>query len=236
PLSEDQQIYFVRNAMFAAVTPSMSFGIGPWHLNPEDEAIVKKAANLHQSLAPYIYSEVIRNFETGYPHALTPLPIAFPQDGETYDLAGVETRQYSWLIGKSLLATPLYGEDYATAVSRDVYLPEGQWMDWETGEVLEGGQTYRDYPFPPEKVPLFVGGDGILVLRHGEKFFGYYFPLNERAVEYVFTFPDGETRTTIAISEEKGERYAAEFGNETVDLEFDEARHGYYFPLIPGTR
>lgn len=235
PLSDDEKIYFVRNAMFAAVTPGMSFGIGPWHLEPAGEEIVKKAADLHQSLAPYIYSEVIRNFETGYPHALTPLPIAFPRDAETYDLASVEKRQYSWLIGKSLLATPLYGEDYATAVSRDVYLPEGRWMDWETGEILEGGRTYRDYPFPPEKVPLFIGGDGLLVLRREGRLYGYYFPLNERAAELAFTFPGGE-RTTIAVSGGSGGQYSAVSEGGTVELEYDPLRRGYAFPLAPGQR
>ena len=35
-------------------------------------------------------------------------------------------RAFSW-------ATPLYGEDYETATTRDVYLPAGEWIDYDDG-------------------------------------------------------------------------------------------------------
>src|SRR5690606_28227157 len=102
PLTEDEKRYFVRNAMMAAVMPVMSMGYGPWHMNnPTYEATVKKAVEQHDQLVPYIYSEVVKGFESGFPHAMTPLPLAFPQDKNTYDLADSLNRQYSWMIGES---------------------------------------------------------------------------------------------------------------------------------------
>ena len=50
-------------------------------------------------------------------------------------------RGYEWLIGDSLLATPLYGNDYDTASSRDVYLSAGKWMDYDTGKLYSGGKV-----------------------------------------------------------------------------------------------
>jgi alpha-glucosidase (family GH31 glycosyl hydrolase) len=38
------------------------------------------------------------------------------------------------MIGDALLATLLYGNDYETAQKRDVYLPEGTWIDYDTGQ------------------------------------------------------------------------------------------------------
>src|SRR5690606_28066767 len=134
-----------------AVMPVMSLGYGPWHMqNIGYEKVVEKSVSMHHQLIPYIYSEVVRGFDSGFPYAMTPLPLAFPQDENTYYLADSIKRQYSWMIGESLLATPVFGNDYATAQTRDIYLPKGKWMDWESGEVLEGNKTYPDYNFPDE--------------------------------------------------------------------------------------
>lgn len=235
PLTEDQKRYFVRNSMFAAVTPVMSMGLGPWHLeNSEYERTVKKAVDIHWQLVPYIYSEVVRGHETGYPFALTPLPLAFPGDENTYWLGDTTNRQFEWLIGESLLATPVYGNDYATARSREIYLPQGKWMDWENGSILEGGKFYPDYSFPDEKIPLFVGGKDCVVLRRGDDLFLYYFPLNFRGETFEFIFPDGVSRATVKTPTLKSKDYHVSEGNQEVEMIFDQEKHAFYFKIEPG--
>ncbi|SFB60924.1 TIM-barrel domain-containing protein [Algoriphagus aquimarinus] len=238
PLTEDQKRYFVRNAMLAAVMPVMSLGYGPWHMqNATYEASVKKAVDMHVQLIPYIYNEVIRGFETGFPYAMTPLPLAFPQDENTFYLADSTKRQYSWMIGESLLATPVFGNDYAKAQSRDLYLPAGKWMDWESGEVLEGEKTYADYNLPDDKFPLFIGGNDCIVLRKNDKIYLYYFPLNFKGKDYEFTFPDGESQALIKTPSGAGESYSiTEDGIAHSELAWDEARKGYFFEIEPGKR
>jgi alpha-glucosidase (family GH31 glycosyl hydrolase) len=235
PLTEDQKRYFVRNSILAAVMPVMSMGLGPWHLeNPEYERTVKKAVDAHWQLVPYIYSEVVRGHETGYPFALTPLPLAFPLDENTYWLGDTTKRQYEWLIGESLLATPVYGNDYAKATSRDIYLPEGKWMDWESGSILEGGRFYPDYSFPDDKIPLFVGGKDCVVLRRGDDLFLYYFPLNFRSETFEFIFPDGVSRATVKTPTLKSNNYFVFEGNQEGEMIFDKEKHAFYFKIEPG--
>ena len=72
---------------------------------------------------------------------MTPLPLAFPDDPAVYTLENATRRGYQWLIGDALMAIPLYGDDYATAATRDVYLPRGRWIDYDTGVVHEGPTT-----------------------------------------------------------------------------------------------
>ncbi len=236
PLTEDQKRYFVRNAMLAAVMPVMSLGYGPWHMENEVyEQVVERAVRLHSQLIPYIYSAAVRGHYTGFPYALTPLPLAFPQDENTYYLADSTTRQYSWMIGESLLATPVFGNDYATAQHRDVYLPEGKWMDWESGEVLEGGQTLSDYKFPDAKIPLFVGGNDCVVLRKGGKLLLYYFPLNFNGKGMEFIFPDGTSKSTVRTPERRGDSYhLSADGLGPTELTWDERLHGYFFEIEAG--
>ena len=71
------------------------------------------------------------------------------------------------MIGDSLLATPLYGNDFETAGTRDIYLPAGIWIDYDTGKKYQGPNTLPGYPLPPGKTPLFVGGTGIVVEKRG---------------------------------------------------------------------
>ncbi len=198
PLTNDEKLYFVRNAMVAAVSPVMAMGYGPWHLNnPVYEKAVKKAALWHDTYAAYLYSEVLKGYHSGFPYAMTPLPIAFSSDSNTYRLAGKEHRQYSWMLGESLLATPLYGNDYASATKRDVYLPDGKWMDYESKEWFYGPVTLKDYEFPIDKIPIFVGGKGVLVKELENRYEVSVYPTSDRAFSYTFHFPDSETTTII---------------------------------------
>ncbi len=234
PLTEDQKRYFVRNAMLVSVMPVMSMGFGPWHLeNNAYEETVKKAVDPHQELVPYIYSEVVRGFETGFPYAFTPLPLAFPLDSATYSLGDTLKRQYEWLIGESLLAAPVYGNDYAQAGARDIYLPAGKWMDWESGEVLVGGKFYEDYAFPDSKIPLFVGGKDCVVFRKDGRLLLYYFPLNFTGETYEFIFPDGESRTKIQTPKVGSKSYSITESGKTEPMQWDPIRRGFYSEISP---
>lgn len=236
PLTEDQKRYFVRNSMLAAVMPVMSLGYGPWHMENKDyEAVVKKAVDLHVQMVPFIYSEIVRGFETGFPYAMTPLPLAFPEDERTYFLADSLKRQYSWMIGESLLAAPIFGNDYASAQTRDLYLPEGKWMDWESGDILLGDSIYSDYSFPDGKIPLFVGGKDCIVLRKEGKLWLYYFPLNFKGESYDFYHPDGVSRSRVTSPTKIGSSYeVSSSGGKFEKMGWDSERQGYYFELHPG--
>ena len=140
--------YFMRYAEYAALHPSMSFGYGPWNFNEEVVEIAREAAMLHDRLQPFTYSNAIKAYETGFPYPMTPLPLAYPDDPGVYGLADTTRRSYQWLIGESLMATPLYGNDYATATSRDVYLPKGKWIEYDSGETHQGPIMLENYPLP----------------------------------------------------------------------------------------
>lgn len=196
----DKQKYLARNAMYAAMSPSMSFGNEPWVMS--DSSLVDatlKAAQWHEEYLPYIYSAAISSYETGYPSTATPLPIAYPGDAATYGLVSKAARQYEWLMGPSLLVAPLYGSDATTATARDVYLPAGQWMDIETGETFTGPTTLTAYPQPFGKIPAFVGGDGVLVHHAGSGVEAQVFPMAAEGVEYTTVGDDGVTKGSIRI-------------------------------------
>jgi len=241
PLTEDQKRYFVRNAMFGALTPAISVGLGPWKMeNPEYEAAVKKAVDFHSMYAPYIYSAAVDSYHTGFPHTMTPLPIAFPDDPNTYNLANRTTRQYEWMIGPSMLAAPAYGEDYASVTSRDVYLPAGKWIDFETGTVYEGPVVLENYELPIDKIPVFIGGKGVIVSRelHGTQLFAEVFPIAASGSSYTFTHPDG-TSTSVIRNDNAGWNpdtlvITDTTAGEEVAFVYDAVRKSFKFEIAAG--
>lgn len=234
--------YYVRNAMLAAVSAGMSFGRGPWLLeHPQYEAIVLKAAKWHDRYAPYIYSAAIDSYETGYPHTMTPLHIAFPEDEATYNLISREQQRYQWMLGPSMLAAPLFGNDFETASARDVYLPKGTWIDYESGQRFEGPTILADFPMPENRIPVFVGGKGVIVRKgqtEPESIEALVFPISIGYSEYTYTHTDGETRSTIVNNNagwKPSSLVISESGNgETIPFTHNPKTGAFAFTLQPG--
>jgi alpha-glucosidase (family GH31 glycosyl hydrolase) len=158
------QTYMMRIAQWAAVHPGMAMGEPPWSFpEPEVAKVMLIAAQLHGRLQPYFYSTARQFAGDGYPWPMAPLPIAYPEDAAVFGRENNHVRGYEWMIGDALLATPLYGDDYATATTRNIYLPRGQWMDYDSGKIYQGPTTLKSFEMPPEKTPLFVGGSGVVL-------------------------------------------------------------------------
>ena len=191
--------YMKRNAMWAALHPSMSMGQGPWTFgDPEVERVMLAAAKLHDRLQPYIYSQAVRFYLDGYPWSMTPLPVAFPGDAQVYGRENERVRGYEWMIGDALLAAPLYGNDYETVQTRDVYLPKGEWMEYDTGARHQGPVMLKNYALPADRTPLFVGGSGVVVEKDGGRLAARVYPLVKEA-EVEFHHPDGLSRSVIRV-------------------------------------
>ena len=129
---------------------------------------------------------------------MTPLTIAFPDDPNVYGRENASVRGYEWLIGDALLATPLYGNDYATATSRDIYLPAGEWMDFDTGKLYSGGQTLKNFDLPDGKTPLFVGGSGVTLEDRGGKLMLCVYPVATHASVEI-TLPSGGQPVHVSV-------------------------------------
>lgn len=250
--NEAKQVFLTRNAMLAAVSPSMSFGNEPWRMDdPELVAATLKAAQWHEEYLPYIYSAALDSYRSGYPYTATPLPIAYPDDAATYDLVSRDAKQYQWMLGSSLLVAPLYGSDVhgktreTAPTARDVYLPEGRWTDVETGETFEGPRTLEDYEQPYGKVPAFVGGTGILVHASGpdagtaagrddDTVGAQVFPVAERGSSYTWTDGAASGTVTADVADWSAVRVLREDTGAEVEHTVDDVTGAVEFDVEPG--
>jgi alpha-glucosidase (family GH31 glycosyl hydrolase) len=224
--------YIMRNAQWASVHPSMSMGQGPWTFgDPKVEKVMLEAARLHDRLWPYFYSQAVRFYLDGYPWTFAPLPVAFPDDPQVYGRENQTVRGYQWMIGDALLAAPLYGDDYETAVARDVYLPSGTWIDYDTGERYQGPRLLKDFALPPGKTPLFAGGTGIVLEKRGSGVVARVYPVVTKA-ETIFYHRDGLSRSSIRLEVSDWKKAAVSAGGRPVSASWQ--RHALEFPVEAG--
>ena len=199
----------IRNGWMYAMTAGLAFSMPPNDQWSEEELEALDALVwFHHAIGPYLYSAAVESHVTGYPHTMTPLPIAFPDDQGGYNIANTTDQMFEWMVGPSLLATPLMHSRYASTNYMDIYLPPGKWMDFNTGQVYEGPTTLEDFEMKPQAVPAFVGGAGILVLRSRdeETLIAAIYPVAPAGATYTVHPMDGGASSTITAAQRYGIR------------------------------
>ncbi|SIQ36284.1 TIM-barrel domain-containing protein [Maribacter ulvicola] len=182
----------IRHTWLLSLTAGLAVGAYPEKWTDNKREIFKKAIDFHYKLAPYMFNEAMEGYRSGYPQTLTPMTIAYPNDPRVAKL-----QNYQWMIGESILAAPLL-KNYKSG-KMDVYLPEGDWFDYETGEKYQGPVMLSDYQIPLEKTPCFIGGKGIIVLRDVKSSLlqAKIYPIAKQETLYTFGYPDEQSTSKI---------------------------------------
>lgn len=143
----DEKVY-MRWTQFGVFTSHMryhgSFKREPWHY-PAIAPLVKRWWKLRYRLMPYIVEEARRSTETGYP-MVRALLMHHADDRQVWHIDD------EYYFGSEFLVAPVMNSED----KRDVYLPEGQWVDFFTGERFEGGRWLKGVECPLERMPLYV--------------------------------------------------------------------------------
>ncbi len=120
----------------------------------KNEEVIRKLLNFRMSLVPYLYTQFARYQKDGIP-PFKPLILSFPNDSAVVNLYD------QFLIGDDVLACPVLGE----SDERMVYLPEGNWYNFNTNEKLAGGRHYK-LSFRIDEIPILIREGCILPLAH----------------------------------------------------------------------
>lgn len=121
----------------------------PWEYSKELLKDFRAATEMRYRLMPYIYAQSKDCAERGLP-MMRALFVEFPNDPGSW----LVDDQY--LFGSDILIAPLF----ENVTERNIYLPPGQWVDYQSGTVLNGGwHTVKAGPVP---VVMFVK-DGTVI-------------------------------------------------------------------------
>lgn len=136
----------IRWAQASALMPLLQFSVGPWHFDDETVRLCREASELHVKFSPYIIKLANDVPRTGEP-ILRPIWYNFPTDRAAQGITD------EFMVGDALLVAPVLVKG---ATARDIYLPQGQWRDYNTGRIVEGGHTLSSYPAPLQTLPVFI--------------------------------------------------------------------------------
>ena len=145
PLDED---VYVRWTQFGVFSSHMRYHgtckREPWHY-PKIAPIVKRWWQLRYKLLPYIVEQGEKCTKTGYP-MVRALLMHHPHDRQVWHIDD------EYYFGSEFLVCPVINREN----KRDIYLPEGLWVNFFTGERLEGGRWYYGVEVPLDQMPVFV--------------------------------------------------------------------------------
>ncbi|GAB3025864.1 glycoside hydrolase family 31 protein [Niabella terrae] len=156
----------VRDFQWKTFTP-MELNMDGWGANPKyPEALGEPATSINRNylklksaLLPYTYS-IARTAVNGLPI----IRALFLEQANPYTL-GTATR-YEYMYGPYFLVAPVYqdtrSDDKGNDIRHNIYLPDGRWFDFFTGQSYEGGRIYNHFDAPLWKLPLFVKAGAIL--------------------------------------------------------------------------
>ncbi|MBO5217821.1 MAG: glycoside hydrolase [Clostridia bacterium] len=135
---------FVRMAECSALFPMMQFSALPWRwLSKEGQRICKKMADLHAAVYPDIERWLIHAEKTGEP-IIRSMEYQFPG-------CGYERLHTQFMLGDDILAAPVVVKGART---KEVFIPEGRWIDQNTGKTYEG-KSKITVEAPPDTLPWF---------------------------------------------------------------------------------
>ncbi|MBD5545944.1 MAG: DUF5110 domain-containing protein [Lachnospiraceae bacterium] len=123
----------------------------PWQFDGEVLEISRKYLNLRYELLPYLY-DLMRECElTGIP-MMRPLVLEYERD------ENVKNRNDEFMLGDRMLIAPVVEQG---AREKMVYLPEGIWYDYWTGEKKEG-KSFFVRTAPLDLCPIYVKAGAVI--------------------------------------------------------------------------
>jgi len=188
--------------------------------NAAVEPICRKYLELRSRLMPYLYSAVREAHDTGLP-IIRAMWLHYPDD----ERAVPRGDQYLW--GRDILVAPVVEKG---ATSRRVYLPQGTWFDFWTGERYDGGREV-DRAVDLETMPLFVRGGAILPLGPVKQYTSER--VDAPTIVQLYRGADG----TFTLYDDDGSSFAHERGDWTgIVMRWDDAQRRLTMTLASGSR
>ncbi len=175
----------------------------PWAFSSDTQQRLANVINGRYTLVPYIYTMARKTYESGLA-LCRPLYYDNPEAKEAYEF------KEEYMFGDDMLIAPVTSavdsvDGYANV---KVWLPAGEWLEYETGQMLTGGKTY-ERRFTLDEYPVYVRAGSII------PYFGKLKNLSgtNQAVT-IRVFP-GADKGEFMLYEDNGEdkNYVTEYAN-----------------------
>ena len=128
--------------------------------------ILRTEFQLRYALQPYIYTEARRTYDTGVAF-LRPLYYDWPEAPESYTSKG------EYLFGDQMMVAPVVApaDKVSGLAAEQIWLPEGEWIEWPTGKHLTGPGTVSR-SFSIDQIPVYIKAGAILPMQPPMRYTG----------------------------------------------------------------
>lgn len=181
----------------------------PHALGEPVTSINRNYLKLKSELIPYAYS-IAKEAVDGLPM----IRALFLEYQNAYT-QGTST-QYQYLYGPSFLVAPIYqatkSDDKGNDVRNGIYLPEGTWIDYFTGDKFTGNVILNNFDSPIWKLPVFVKNGSIIPMANPNN---NVHEINKGLRIYEI-YPEGKTSFTEYDDDGVSEAYKLGKGSSTL--------------------
>lgn len=115
----------------------------PWYF-PEIAPLIRRWLNFRYALIPYLLEQAEKAIASGRP-LLEAMLLRYPEDPFCWQIDD------QFFCGEAFLVCPVM----RSGGVRDVYLPEGQWVNFWSGERTDGPRLLKGVESPLESLPVF---------------------------------------------------------------------------------
>lgn len=167
----------------------------PWSFGENIEEINRKFIRLRYALLPYLYTLFQKSSQTGEP-IIRPLFYDYQNDLKCFDW----NYQQQFFVGQNILLAPVTHEKQYT---KKLYLPAGEWLDWNTDRVYSGNQeiivdAHLDW------LPIFLKNGSLVIKRDVQDYTGER-PVRELTLDiFAVAGTDAGNRSSFVLYEDDG--------------------------------
>lgn len=133
----------------------------PWSFGEKTIDVVRKTLELRYQLLPYLYTTFYQ-YVSKYVPMTRPLAYVYQNDETAIH------KEEEFLLGDNMLVCPV---SEPNPKSKFMYLPQGEWFNFFTGEKAIGGQDI-EVPVTIETIPVFIKAGAALPLYPVQQYVG----------------------------------------------------------------
>ncbi len=203
-------------------TKDPSLNKEPWAFDQMTQQRLTNVINGRYALVPYIYTMARQDYETGI-SLCRPMYYDYPEAKEAYEF------KEQYMFGDKMLIAPI-----TEAVNKEsglasvkAWLPEGEWLEYETGTMLKGGQNI-ERQFSMDEYPVYVKAGSIL------PYYGKVKNLSGTEQPIIVRVFPGGNKNEFTLYEDNGEdkNYVGEYATTLLSYQ----RNGGQLTVTIGTR
>ena len=170
----------------------------PWLFDQEAVDVLRQFTMLKCRLMPYLYKSGIQAAKEGIP-MMRAMMLEFPKD------PGCDYLDRQYMLGDALLVAPVFNDQGDVSF----YLPQGQWVNYFTNEVVSGGRwVHEQHDF--FSLPLLIRPNSLVAVGTSDQKVDYDYSANvslhlgyledgKSAVTEVYS-PKGELELVIKVN------------------------------------